>query len=482
MKKFVIIVVLCLVSHVFAQDTDPPVLGGFAFSPDSIDVLTVADTVEVTVSATDAGSGLSYCKVYFISPSGQQSQSRFFLFRTGSAADTATALIVFDSFIESGDWLIEKVVIADVQGNEITAFTADLIGLGFPASLNIVSEQDVEPPGLTDFVFAINIVNVETGPDTVQYTIKAEDNLSGLSHIMISLESPSGSMSVSGISGFSHVGSLLDSLTGSIIIPSNSEPGKWGVAELKLVDCVGEFITYTRNDLVEMDVDPSFTVISVEDSSPPNLLEYTFSQDSFIKEIDSDTLKITVSAVDDVSGLSNAIFRFTSPSEEHVAICNIDFDAGELSDTSAAFISSGQWSESGNWYLTSIWIKDVTGNEVEYSRADLEGRALPTLITVTEQTSGIEETGAPANFRLLQNYPNPFNPSTTIEYHLPGTMKIEISIYNILGEKVATLFKGMKNAGDHMVLLNAENLVSGIYFYELKTEGGRFLRQCLLLR
>jgi len=75
----------------------------------------------------------------------------------------------------------------------------------------------------------------------------------------------------------------------------------------------------------------------------------------------------------------------------------------------------------------------------------------------------------PYHFSLLQNHPNPFNASTTIEFTLPKAAHVEISVYNILGQKVATLLDGQKTAGRHLITWNPENEPSGLYFARLKS-------------
>lgn len=73
----------------------------------------------------------------------------------------------------------------------------------------------------------------------------------------------------------------------------------------------------------------------------------------------------------------------------------------------------------------------------------------------------------PRHFALQQNYPNPFNPSTTIRYALPQTAKVDIAVYNILGQKIAGLQPGAQHAGYHTAHWVAKDLPSGIYFYRL---------------
>ena len=76
---------------------------------------------------------------------------------------------------------------------------------------------------------------------------------------------------------------------------------------------------------------------------------------------------------------------------------------------------------------------------------------------------------APDRFTLLLNDPNPFNARTTISYVLPAQSDISISIYNILGQQVETLFAGIKQAGAHTMIWNSGDHPSGVYFARLET-------------
>ncbi|NNG28041.1 MAG: T9SS type A sorting domain-containing protein, partial [Ignavibacteriaceae bacterium] len=82
----------------------------------------------------------------------------------------------------------------------------------------------------------------------------------------------------------------------------------------------------------------------------------------------------------------------------------------------------------------------------------------------------------PTDFSLKQNYPNPFNPTTTIQFSLPINSNVELVVFNMLGEAVATLLNEQRSAGTHSITWNSSNtngvkLSSGIYFYKLNATG-----------
>jgi hypothetical protein len=69
----------------------------------------------------------------------------------------------------------------------------------------------------------------------------------------------------------------------------------------------------------------------------------------------------------------------------------------------------------------------------------------------------------PEKFELFQNYPNPFNPTTTICYQLTRDSKVQLKVYNLLGQEVVTLVDGEKQAGYHQEVLDATRFASGMY-------------------
>lgn len=95
----------------------------------------------------------------------------------------------------------------------------------------------------------------------------------------------------------------------------------------------------------------------------------------------------------------------------------------------------------------------------------------------------VEVAGASLNeYKLSQNYPNPFNPVTNIQYTLPASGNVTLSVFNAIGEEVLSLVNEFKEAGSHQVSVNAANLNSGIYFYTLTTGSFKQTKKMMLLK
>ena len=98
---------------------------------------------------------------------------------------------------------------------------------------------------------------------------------------------------------------------------------------------------------------------------------------------------------------------------------------------------------------------------------------------------GVEATTRPPlpdHFSLTQNYPNPFNPVTQIQYALPVDCRVRLDVFNILGQRVATLVDGKKEAGYKAIHWDASRMASGIYIYRIQAGDFAQSRRMLLLK
>ena len=96
----------------------------------------------------------------------------------------------------------------------------------------------------------------------------------------------------------------------------------------------------------------------------------------------------------------------------------------------------------------------------------------------------IEESNeiVPTEYALEQNYPNPFNPSTAINYSIPEAGNVELKVYDILGNEVATLVNEAEESGNHTVLFDASKFASGVYIYTLRTNNFVQTRKMLMIK
>lgn len=104
-----------------------------------------------------------------------------------------------------------------------------------------------------------------------------------------------------------------------------------------------------------------------------------------------------------------------------------------------------------------------------------------TRFTVTKINDSSIARG-PISFALAQNYPNPFNPLTVIKYSLPVASDVELSVYNIIGQKVETMIFQKQSAGTYQVEWDASGFTSGIYFYHIQAGSFRDSKKMILLK
>ena len=88
----------------------------------------------------------------------------------------------------------------------------------------------------------------------------------------------------------------------------------------------------------------------------------------------------------------------------------------------------------------------------------------------------------PDVYSLSQNYPNPFNPSTLIKYSVAKDGFVNVSIFNLLGEKVATLVNSNMKAGSYELNFNASQLSSGVYFYSIEAGDFKAVKKMMLMK
>ncbi|NQV74035.1 T9SS type A sorting domain-containing protein [bacterium] len=186
------------------------------------------------------------------------------------------------------------------------------------------------------------------------------------------------------------------------------------------------------------------------------------------------------------TGLNTAFPFPTNPPE----IRAIAFDGnGQLF---ASTWGQGVWS-SADWQATSLSLFALkesrvydmaVSNGVVFTLGE-NGETSSFRYSSSARSTGIDDgfdNEVPTDFALDQNYPNPFNPTTSIQFNLPATQNVNLSVFDVLGRRVATLVNGQMAAGRHNVTFEASNLPSGMYLYRLSTPNGSISQKMILMK
>lgn len=169
-------------------------------------------------------------------------------------------------------------------------------------------------------------------------------------------------------------------------------------------------------------------------------------------------------------------------------VVNLTGDMNLIADSRSSNIYLGMIDFSGNGYIASgnnafaeIYLEgeiDIAGLDAVV--ADINGRACP-----VEWVPAVKQL--PERFTLEQNRPNPFNPTTEISYSLPEASGVRLDVFNIMGQKVATLVDKYQEAGIHNAVWNGRDdngrqVASGIYFYRMNADDYTETKKMILMK
>lgn len=167
------------------------------------------------------------------------------------------------------------------------------------------------------------------------------------------------------------------------------------------------------------------------------------------------------------------IDEFKSTQHEKNARMNLFYKYyNQEQDSKALEVLSGiskDYAENDEVVIAKWLIESRTGQEVVFSKA--HGNEFIH-----------QEAIDPDSYSLDANYPNPFNPSTEISFNLPKNERVTLTVYDVLGKKVAELANANFNAGKHTVMFDASKLSSGVYIYILRAGSFTQSRKMLLMK
>jgi len=151
-----------------------------------------------------------------------------------------------------------------------------------------------------------------------------------------------------------------------------------------------------------------------------------------------------------------------------------------VKNNSGQLVASGVTDTEGNYTVNSLNadIYSLIVNRYDFNETELNGvevfennyysPIVNVALTPLSVTDVNNHTNIPVGFELSQNYPNPFNPETTIKFSIPTSEFVTVKIFDALGRDIYTLVNSTKDAGSYELKVNASNLSSGMYFYNIK--------------
>ncbi len=148
-------------------------------------------------------------------------------------------------------------------------------------------------------------------------------------------------------------------------------------------------------------------------------------------------------------------------------------------------LGSGDWVKRMRAFLPSgvdVSLRIIDSGE---STPNAVLRADAIRFSMVEEITDVKDknlNSIPTEYVLNQNYPNPFNPNTIISFSLPKNEFVTLKVYDVLGREVKTLVNNERNAGNYEINFSAENLSSGIYFYQLQAGKFTSIKKMILLK
>jgi hypothetical protein len=184
------------------------------------------------------------------------------------------------------------------------------------------------------------------------------------------------------------------------------------------------------------------------------------------------------------------VLAFLRRYDDELILVIVNTSPADATDLTVSFV--GGRPQPGDYRLTSLLDDDTLAVSVTaaYEIEDLAVDAYETLIYSVSETTGAEidtNPGVIKDVRLYQNFPNPFNPVTIIWYDLPGFTRVEMKVFNLMGQEVTTLVNEAQPAGRYSVKWDGRNtagqqVASGVYVCSLYAGDLKLTKKMLLVK
>ena len=184
--------------------------------------------------------------------------------------------------------------------------------------------------------------------------------------------------------------------------------------------------------------------------------------------------KDSVHYIDDVIGY---VFNYILHSN---SLCDSIFHA----DNAGKAATGGSYTTQ---YYDTLWahLGEMTDAQIQSATIDLASLWYTAWVNaglLSTPTNVYDNNTQPHTYVLMQNYPNPFNPSTTIRFSIPREQHVALTVFNLKGQKVATLINDTYQPGTYSVQWNARDVASGTYLYRFETNSFSETKKLILLK
>jgi surface protein len=201
-------------------------------------------------------------------------------------------------------------------------------------------------------------------------------------------------------------------------------------------------------------------------SSVTNMREIFYNVSSF----DQDIGNWDVSSVTNMRGM----FWFTSSFNQDIG----NWDVSAVETMHLMFRNATVFNQN----LSGWCVQNITQEPTQFATGSALTNENKPIWGTCNATNIEDDNELVTEFALHQNYPNPFNPSTQIQFALPEATDVRLEVFNVTGQRVATLVNGVQTSGNHTVTFDARNLASGVYVYRLTTGSVVQTRKMVLVR
>ncbi len=396
---------------------------------------------------------------------------------------------VSDNFWGEGSAPIDEMISGDF---EIGTWLSDPVGI----VMSFENDSTFALPGQLDSV-TVSIMNHRLSNDQIRIEITDEQNwLTGSAPIFVNVDDTTASQF--GVH-YRIPSDIADEVNNKIVIKATS------LNDTRVTGSDSLHILNYSPELAYITIQPDSISIDLSDSLVFNAIGFDQKSTSFNGEMnvkwefsagERDSLGIyrpgdteglvLVTATDSISGIEGTATINVVDFTNGLALINVVPDSVLLRPgETAQFLAEGYSNNGFPFNFNPVWISnggdiDPTGVFIagdvpgiyeiyaENSDGSIIGMAYATILDTV--TSGITSSIVPKKYYVNYNYPNPFNPTTTISYGLPFASTVIVEVFNILGQRVATLVNMVQKAGTKEIVWDAGNFSSGLYLLRINAK------------